>query len=80
MLWFGLACIAGFGLTSRAEDQAGELVVGLIGKACFGLAVGCTSAWNLSSGIQPNLILLDFKKAFDKVPHHHLLQTLLLKY
>ena len=91
MLWFGLACIAGFGLTSRVEDQAGKLVVGLIGKACFrltvgcsgkarfGLAIGCTGnakkarfACNLSSGTQPNLILLNFKKAFDEVPHHHL--------
>ena len=39
MFLFGLA---GVGLTSRLVDQAGKLVVGLIGKAHFGLAVGCT--------------------------------------
>ena len=42
MLWFGLV---GFGLTSRIGDQGGESVVGLIGKACFGLAVGCTGPY-----------------------------------
>ena len=28
--------------------------------------------YNLNSGLQMDLVLLDFKKAFDKVPHHHL--------
>ena len=27
---------------------------------------------NLNSGFQTDLVLLDFKKAFDKVPHHRL--------
>ena len=29
-------------------------------------------ARNLNSGLQTNLLLLDFKKAFDKVPHYRL--------
>ena len=29
-------------------------------------------AYNLNSGLQRNLVLLDFKKTFDKVPHHRL--------
>ena len=29
-------------------------------------------AYNLNSGFQTDLVLLDFKKAFDKVPHHRL--------
>ena len=29
-------------------------------------------AYNLNSGLQTDLVLLDFKKAFDKVPHHRL--------
>ena len=33
-------------------------------------------AQNLDNGQQTDLILLDFSKAFDKVPHHHLLHKL----
>ena len=36
-------------------------------------------AYNLNSGFQTDLVLLDFKKAFDKVPHHRLCHIMVLE-
>ena len=35
----------------------------------------CDLACNLNSGLQTDLLLLDFKKVFDKVPHYRLLHA-----